>query len=84
MKIWKNSKQIVKIIEENWDSDLLDTIANSDELQMKNLLELFKEELWHEGYIQLETSHWKSTDYQKIRAAAKSQLEYMEKLDEIL
>lgn len=74
MTKWTDVEEIVHILEESWNTILLEKIVNSSEEQMLEIIESFKEELWQKSYIDLDTSGWTATDYQRLRDVSESQI----------
>ena len=82
MPQWKTSKTFIKnIVNEAWGQDEIEPYTKDDN-SIKIEIESLKEELWHEGYIDLVNAHWKERDYEKIRQAANARMAELNELDE--
>lgn len=81
MKTWKTAKTIIKnLVQESWDENWLRELTSTD-ANILSTLESIKPELWQEGYITLDTSGLTAGDLEKIRSAARAQLELVSEDD---
>jgi len=73
---WSSPKTFIKnVIADSYDNEFLEKVASAyTEQPMKVVILSVEEELWHEGYIELDRSKWSAKDYESIRAAAEARL----------
>ena len=82
MPTWKTSTVFVKrMISDAWGQDEVMPFIGNDE-KIKSSIDALREELFNEGYIEIQNDHWKERDYEKIRQAAIERLKYLNDLDD--
>ena len=73
--IWSTSKTFIKnIVNETWNEAELAVYITGDADTIKAFIDGFAPELWQEGYIKIDYSKWKETDFIRIATAAELQL----------
>lgn len=73
--IWSTAKIFIKnIVNECWDEDELAVYISGDADTIKAHIDGFAADLWQEGYVEIDYSKWKETDFVRIATAAKLQL----------
>jgi hypothetical protein len=81
MMIWKTSKTFIKnMITESWDEDDLTLLTGVQEI--RSYIDSIREDLWQNGYIEIDYSSWSEKNYVDIVKAAKTRLEYLSELEE--
>lgn len=79
--IWKTSKTFIKnMITDSWDDDDLALLTGVQEI--RSYIDSIREDLWQNGYIEIDYSSWSEKNYADIVTAAKTRLEYLSELEE--
>lgn len=74
--IWKTAKTFIKyMITDSWDEEDLARLTSAEEI--RSYIDSIGEDLWQNGYVEIDYSSWSEKNYDDIVKAAKTRLEYL-------